>query len=264
MIKSVVFRGSIVYAGPLIYNNYGTENFLKNTIVKLRKWFDGEVIVSTWKGEEEHLHGIDGIDKIVYTDDPGPGPVQHIKRQVLSYINGVKESSGDEILVSRTDISYDEDIFKYLNTLKQNDNSFKVFDERIITGNMMTIFPDNGTEEPSHFRVCDWFQLGNRNDILKWGDIYEMITDVKGICTEQIWSLSVLKKNYDDKININDISNINQYGWDYILNNFRILNMKSTLKSYNNNWSFQPEFLQCYLTEDMYNKKYIEKYKEFK
>ena len=51
----------------------------------------------------------------------------------------------------------------------------------------------------------------------------------------------------------------NQY-WDYILNNYRILNSVSTLNTLNHNWLVQPEFLDCYLTEDMFNEKYIQKY----
>ena len=47
---------------------------------------------------------------------------------------------------------------------------------------------------------------------------------------------------------------------DYLLNNFRILDMKSTLKSLNHNWDFQPEYIPCYITEQMYNEKYISKY----
>jgi hypothetical protein len=264
MKKSVIFRGSVLYAGAASRDI--PKNYLKESVIKLREWFDGEVIVSTWKGQEEHLKGIDGIDKVVLTDDPGPGPVQHIKRQTLSYINGIKESTGDLLMVTRTDISHEVDPFPYLFELKQNDGAFRVFDERIITGNMMTIYPD-GPEYPSHFRICDWFQIGKREDIFKWGDIFGLINNdiiIGNPCTEQIWSLSVLKKYYDDSIDYHNIEPIKKYAWDYLLNNFRILDMKSTLKALNHNWNFQPEYLPCYITEKMYNDVYISKYKELK
>ena len=262
MKKTVIYRGSLSF--PRTYRGtYGqSDNFIKMMIDNLRKWFDGEVIVSTWKGQEKLLIGIDGIDKVILSDDPGPGPVQHIKRQVVSYINGLEASTGDMILVSRSDISFLSDVFHFLDTpLTQNDNSMKIFDNRMIIGNMMSINPDS-MEWPKYFRLGDWIQLGYKDDISKWANILEYINEnLNGLnCTEIIWSISVIKKYlYPDMDYFHHENYYNQY-WDYILNNYRILNSVSTLNTLNHNWLVQPEFLDCYLTEDMFNEKYIQKY----
>ena len=70
------------------------------------------------------------------------------------------------------------------------------------------------------------------------------------------------KSDYDNLIKYNDIGNIKKQSWNYLLNNYTILNMRSTLKAENLNWTFQPEFIPCYITESMYKNKYIEKYEK--
>ena len=88
-------KRSIIYRGSLFFDKR-PEIFIKNSIESARKWFDGEIIVSTWKHQEKYLFGIDGIDKIVLTEDPGSGPIQQMNRQLISYMNGVENSNGDE------------------------------------------------------------------------------------------------------------------------------------------------------------------------
>ena len=47
MKQSIVFRGSICC------DRYRV-NFLKDSVLELRKWFSGKVIVSTWIGQEKN------------------------------------------------------------------------------------------------------------------------------------------------------------------------------------------------------------------
>lgn len=251
--KSIVYRGSVIFPKH-------PKNFLKDSIEGVRKWFDGEIIVSTWKGQESHLININDIDKIILTDDPGFGPIQQINRQVISYTKGIEVSTGDEILVTRTDMCHDINIFDYLYLNTNKNKNLNVFNHKLVTGNMMTISPYSN-EVVRDFRISDWFQCGTKEDIYKWGDIMGVLSleNIYGLeCTEQIWSLCVLKKMFGNDIDLKNISNIKRFSWDYIINNFDIYNTKTTLKTINMNWDFQPEFIDCYLTEKdykiMYNK----------
>ena len=210
--------------------------------------------MSTWEGQEKYLKGINGIDKIVLSADPGPGPVQQINRQIISFKEGLKNTDSDLVLVSRTDVVHKIDVFNFFDIDTKCTNSFKIFEKKITIGNMMSILP-NSTEYPPTFRLGDWFHLGLKKDLEKWANIHELVNseEILGmICTEQIWSLSVIKKYLGLIPSINNYSQINDYCWDYILNNFSIWNTKSDLKTFNMNWTFQPEFLYCYIDRNYY------------
>jgi hypothetical protein len=249
MKNSVIFRGSLVY-------DKHPKNYLKESIKILREWFDGEVIVSTWKHQEKHLIGIDGIDKIVLSEDPREGPIQQLKRQIISYEKGLDVASGNLILVTRTDFIHRKNIFEYHNSLPKFDEKFKILKEKLLIGNMMSINPVSN-ELPNTFRLCDWFQLGNSEDINNWGRVYQTMinSNIDYNCTEKNWFVYFLLKNNVKNIE-NNTYEIDSFYWDYILSNFVIKNTITTLNSHNMNWSFQPEKLDCYLTEEIYNNKY--------
>ena len=109
MKKSIILRGS------LSYDNH-PQSFLSNIVNTIRTWFDGEIIISTWEGQEHNISTSLGIDKIVLTKDPGPGPIQHWKRQVVSAIEGFNASTGDLVLISRPDMLFEKDIFQFIDT----------------------------------------------------------------------------------------------------------------------------------------------------
>lgn len=254
MKQSVVVRGSLSY-------NKHPKNFIELVVNSIRSWFDGELILSTWEGQEKYLNNDLDIDKVVYSSDPGSGPIQHWQRQVVSYQNGLSVSSGDEIMVTRTDMVHKINPFQFLNTFQNSGSDLKVFDNKLVVSNMMTIRPDSN-EYPNTFRVCDWMQVGSREDIFKWSDIlnYILNLDLEKLsemnCTEKLWALSVLKNKYPDIIDIYDSSNIDEFAWDFIVNNFIVLDTKSMLGAINMNWHFQPEYLPCYLDHDTYIKLY--------
>ena len=250
MRKTIIYRGSVVF-------DKHPKNFLKNSIKTLRTWFDGEVIVSTWDNQEKNLIGIDNIDKVIISKDPGEGPIQNFKRQVLSYQKGVESSTGDLILVTRTDVIHNKDIFKYINDCPKFNQNFKVFKNKLLIGNMMSINPLSN-ENPNTFRLSDWFHLGFRSDIENWGDIYDMITNNNTIysCTEKTWFIYFLIKNNIIEITETNTNSIDNLYWDYIISNFIIKNTRSTLNSFNMNWDFQPENLNSYITEKEYMNQY--------
>lgn len=254
MKKSLIIRGSILY-------DKHPENYLESVVKSIRSWFDGEIILSTWEGQEQYLNASLEIDEVVFSTDPGPGPIQHWKRQVISYQNGLEKSSGDVIMVTRSDIIHNKNIFDNLDTFPNSTDDLKVFDKKLVVSNMMTIRPDSD-EFPNCFRICDWIQVGYRNDIYKWSDVLgyvdslnlSKVTDMN--CTETLWFLSVLKNKFGDLINIYDSSNINQYAWEAIVNNFIVIDTKSTMQAVNKNWEFQPEYCPCYVTENLYQELY--------
>lgn len=254
MKKSVVVRGSIAY-------DKHPENFLDSVVNSIRSWFSEELILSTWEGQEKYLKSDHGFDKVVFTPDPGPGPIQHWKRQVISYQKGLEVSEGDLVMVTRSDIIHNADLFPYIDTFENSTDDLKVFDKKIIVSNMMTIRPDSD-EYPNCFRVCDWIQLGHRSDIQKWADVLKSVDSLDTSklnnlnCTETLWFLSVLKNKFGEMIDIYDSSNINHLAWEAIANNFVILDTKTTMKAVNMNWEFQPEYCPCYLSESVYKELY--------
>lgn len=254
--KSIVFRGSVVF-------DKHPKNYLKDSINTVRNWFDGEIVISTWRGQEKHLSDINGIDKVVTLNDPGFGPIQNFKRQILSYNNGLNSCSGEMVLITRTDIIHRTNIFDFIDEDKNHDIRFKVLDKKILVGNMMSISPSSN-EIPNTFRLCDWFHLGYRRDIENWGNILDIVDNSKitYTCTEKTWFIYFLIKNNIFKINTLTTESIDSYYWDYIISNFIIKNTKSTLQSFNMNWQFQPENIESYITEKEYSDQYNFRFKK--
>lgn len=254
MSQSVILRGSLFY-------DKHPENYIERVVNAVRSWFPGELIISTWEGQEEYVTPGLEIDKVIFTPDPGPGPIQHWERQVISYQKGLEASSGQQVMVTRTDMIHNLDPFQYVGTYPNSTDDLKVFDKKLVVSNMMTIRPDSD-EYPNCFRVCDWFQVGYRDDIFKWSDVLDYVKNLDksklnmATCTETLWFLSVLKNKYGDLIDIYDSSNINYLSWEAIVNNFIILDTKSTLKALNLNWLFQPEYCPPYMDEHTYKKLY--------
>ena len=164
-------------------------------------------------------------------------------------------------MVTRTDMIHNINPFQFLNTFQNSGSVLKVFDNKLLVSNMMTIRPDSD-EYPNCFRICDWMQVGSREDIFKWSDVLDHVLnlDTSKIgrlnCTETFWFLSVLKNKYPDFVDIYDSSDINHLAWEAIVNNFIVLDTKSMLGSTNMNWQLQPEYCPCYLDHDTYLKLY--------
>jgi hypothetical protein len=255
MKKSVVIRGKIF-------------PYTQETIDSIRGWFNGEIIISTWECED--ISGLTGYDILIKTPDPGAGPVQQMKRQIVSYREGLKASSGDLLLVTRSDMVHYKDPFKYFGKLQVKNEIYRIFDQRVIIGNMMSIHPDRTcpgeSEQQRLYRLNDWFQIGLKSDLDKWSDVLDIPEKNHNIdiCTEQFWFAGCLKKYFDDSIQLDNLKAYENFLWLAILNNFRILNTKSTLGAINKNWEKQPENLICYLMENEYDKKFLEIYGQFR
>jgi len=260
MKKSIIIRGSISY-------DRHPENFLDKIIESIRSWFTEEIIISTWTNQQRYLtkYVQDNVNKIVYTDDPGEIDnhyLKHFKRQVISYLNGFNESTGDIVMVTRSDILFKKDLFQYVDFYPTSTDCLKVFQKKILVPNMMTIRPDSN-EFPNCFRVCDWYQLGYRSDIFAWANILDSAmsldtSKLNHLCgTETIWFLSVLRNKFGDLVDIyNPSDELKKYAWEAIINNFIVMDMRSSLSSENMNWTFLPEHGTCYFSEDLYKQLY--------
>ena len=259
-MRSVVVRGSIsAPKRPGIY--------VQQCIDSIRTWHTGELILSTWTDQLPAAQGLVGVDRIVYSDDPGEGPVQQLLRQVMSFYNGVNNVSGDEIMVTRTDMLHFRDLFELRNSYpKKTVLNLSAFTEKLLIGNMMTIRP--GAEiDISAYRPGDWFHVGNREDILRMGSVcldiqqldYTLIHAQRErgeICTENLWFRLVLKKYFDNNLSIYDWKLSDQLAMHAIIDNFEVMDTITTMQSLNLNWSFQPQRLGCYFSEEQYNEVY--------
>jgi hypothetical protein len=211
------------------------------------------------------------VDKIILIDDPGPGFTQSFNRQVISFNEGLKHCGGDLIAACRADFELRKNLFNFWDNIPQDNNGImKVFEHRVLTGNMMTIHPEKTNPIDSYFRVSDWLHLGKKKDLEKWAGILEtakfLYHGVKGndyinsneyridsFGTEQVWFISLLNKYLSEKLTLENYMHTDlKLVLFAIINNFYILNTRSTMGAYNLNWDFQPEFHPIYMTECEY------------
>jgi len=258
---SILIRGGISF-------DKRPKSFVQDTIPSIRKWFDGQIVVSTWKGQEEHLSGLEkDVDVVVLSEDPGPGFIQSYNRQLVSYESGLSACTGDLVLACRADFDIKSDPFKYWETVPKKNNGFmQVFEERVIAGNMMTIPPHRAEASVSHFRVSDWLQIGKKKDLQKWASVletskqlYRSASGLNNICTseykteqygsEQVWFISLLHKYVSLNLNLLNYTENSDLAWYSLVNNFWIMNTRSTLDAHNLNWNFQSEFHPWYIRE---------------
>jgi hypothetical protein len=259
-MRSVVIRGGI--ASPKRPGNY-----VQQCIDSIRTWHTGELILSTWSDQIPAAHSLVGVDRIVYCDDPGEGPVQQLMRQVMSFYNGVNSVTGHEVMVTRTDMLHFRDLFGLRNAFpKKSEINLSAFTEKLLIGNMMTIIP--GAEiDISTYRPGDWFHVGNKEDMLRMGSVcldiqqldYKLIHEQRErgeICTENLWFRLVLKKYFDESLSIYDWKLDDKFAMHAIVDNFEVMNTITTLQSVNLNWAFQPQRLGCYFSEEQYKEVY--------
>ena len=268
-MRSVVIRGGIAFS------NHPTP-YIQQVIDSIRSWHTGEVILSTWTDQLPATHNLIGIDKVIYSDDPGPGPVQNFLRQVQSFQSGVSASTGSEILVTRSDICYFRDLFELRNRYpKKTKANLSAFTEKLIIGNMMTIYPRESSKQwgyPLVYRPSDWFHVGNREDITRMGSIFSDLQAMdhsalikrhdavyntqNAICTESLWFKMVLNKYVNPNFDLDDWPD--HLGMNALIDNFEVLNMITTARAINLNWTFQPQRLGCFIKEE----EYLEEYKK--
>lgn len=263
MKTSIVIRGS------------DSSGHTQSVIDSIRSWYDGELVLSSWLNHDTTK--LSGLSFAILNLDPGPGPlfdapdkhVQNAYRQLIAGHEGVKHSSGDIVLVIRSDTTIHDTPFHLFDNLRfsKSTDSFKIFSKKIVIGNMMTINPD-ACHEPAHqrsFRVGDWFHMGDREDMLKYFGSYDFIhngRNPKHIGVEQNWLGAAIKKHYKPDLDLLNLDRYHEFAWDIILNNFRVIDNYTTAKSFclKQQWINQPANHPAYLTQSTYEQKYIQKF----
>lgn len=222
-MNSVVFRG---------IPDQGGSNFT-DILKDLRSWYSGEVVLSTWQGVELSEEVRSMLDTVLELQDPGtledvanPSIVQ-LKRQIYAAREGVRIASGDKVLLTRTDISHKQNLFNLVQENHSGSN-YKVFSGRVIASSIMTIDPDSGygPARDRFFRVCDWFQCGFKEDIVKFTDVLEesQVHKKSGCCMEQLWFLSCFNKFTGYNFHINSIEQHMDCCLEVMVQNFRLIN----------------------------------------
>jgi len=272
-------RNTVLIRGGIAFDKRPT-SFITQTIPNMRNWFDGELVVCTWKGQEQYIEGLEKlIDKVIFVDDPMLGFIQSFNRQLVSYEEGLKHCSGDLVMVCRADFDVLQNPFGLWDTIPQQNNGLmRVFENRVIAGNMMTIHPKKTDSQTSFFRISDWLQIGKKTDLQKWAGIlntakslYKQATGLDSINTheyktesygsEQVWMISLIHQYLTREITLQNYTTFPiELVWAAIVNNFYIMNTRSTLHAHNLNWNFQPEFHPWYMTEEEYKTVFSEFY----
>jgi hypothetical protein len=92
MKKTILLRGRIADDLNLKSRSFGIRlNHINETIDSIREWFDGEIILATWNGQEKYIDKINKINKLILLDEPKEGPVGNLKRQVYALNEGLKK-----------------------------------------------------------------------------------------------------------------------------------------------------------------------------
>lgn len=195
----------------------------QEVINTIRKWFDGELIISTWDNETT-LFG--GVDKYVYSKDPGGGPVQNVYRQICSSYAGIKNASNPIILRTRADIAFTKNPFRFIDKHRKNNGELQIFGSRIIYGSVNT-FNHAGSVNARLFSPSDMWQCGHYSDMCKLSDL--SLEDLNkhisyDMCAEQAWFLTAINKFSQNKFTTERTEENIKASYVSFINNLCIIN----------------------------------------
>ncbi len=218
-MNSVVFRGLTTEI-----SNY-KDGF--NSVLKtLRKWHDGEVIVSTWQDDPLDFD-TKMIDTLVLSEDPGTtgnvfgwqndkemqnwpekGGANHVNtiRQLTLASSGVKVATGKKTLLTRTDIKHGKNLF---DIHEQDNQTNAAMGSRIAIPCIGTMWPDfknvkkrflrrrpksakvkfSKRETSCLFHFSDLYACGDTVDIKNWAS-----QEVKANVIANIWTCRAIEQ----------------------------------------------------------------------
>ena len=212
----------------LVFRGIPDKRVFEEAVAAARKWHDGEIILSTWEGAEEAIDA-SIVDKLILTRDPGPlkeyrnPSLIHATRQIVAAHHGVREATGTNTLLLRTDCIPHSSLFKFIEERSAGD--CHLFKNKMVCGNIMTIHPDYRGFPPHEiiWRVGDWFQCGTTEDVYRFTDIVDEFEKHKntGYGLEQIWVYSCFTKFKPECVS-------GKNWWEHLVGNFKIIDNEST------------------------------------
>ena len=178
---------SIVIQGPVSGTSREPNKYTKECLATSRKFFpDAEIVFSTWEGE--NISGLEynqlvvskapKLEKCLYED-----MTEHflsINHLLLSSQKGLNVTTRPYVIKMRSDMAIKsnkclEFIGKYTD-YDQNSLQWKVFTQRLIT---LPQLNPNRVEQWFPYSICDWIQIGLREDVINLYDV--PFVDIDGI-----------------------------------------------------------------------------------
>jgi len=206
----------------IIFQGAWTGDCRKEYILSVKNWYSGPIIFSTWESEKAKIPFIDNL-YLLPLKDPGPGPIQNLKRQVI----GLKEAldrfvDDDELVLKlRSDMS-----------CPTNPNNFykaevccdmftrKVGISRIMTRDPVT-FP---------WFISDWIWLGLGRDLKRIASIDFDDIKIVSNSTEATWAKKLHSLYSKSKTPV-----------EFVTNNYQVLNITSDIGMECAHYRGQPE-----------------------
>jgi hypothetical protein len=275
------FDLSIVVQGPINHNisNAGTHcidrelTVSQHVLLNLRNHFkNAEIILSTWEGSD--VSKLE-FDRVVLNQDPGAYICDdehqiylNLNRQLVSTVAGLRLVERKYVLKIRSDMLFiNSNCLSYWNKYNSRNDRYKLLKERVVITTVTSRNPRTYDRFP-HF-PCDWFYLGNTEEVLDIFDIpltdepsfsrwyenhpmpenYATRTDLAKYPPESyIWSSFIKKKislNFDY---YSDISNNNIEVSEFIFANNLVLCTPSQLGFLSLKYDWKIDFVQCRYT----------------
>lgn len=175
---------------------------------------NGEIVFSTWAGEQVPQLVEEMCDCIVQVKDPGElkAHAHNYKRRIVGINAGLEAASGEKIVQCRSDIFFTSSRFiDFLYVNMPRIPSISSFKERILIGNVNTCNPfgPNGAWTTQSFGYCDWFFAGEADDIrnlfnTSYPEQLETNKNEFGylLSPEQMLAISAFERNQRFKVDI--------------------------------------------------------------
>lgn len=173
---------TIIIQGSTLVEYHG-KRCIYYSVESVKRTLPGaKIIISTWEGE--NIPDDIVVDKIIYNNDPGfktrngkpNGKPNNVNRQIVSTLNGLKQTSTKYAMKLRSDfILTSKNFIKYFDIFQEFNKEYQIFEKRIIC-------PMTGTRKPRAknynlpFHIADFATFGLTKDLVRLYDI-PLVTD---------------------------------------------------------------------------------------
>jgi len=166
----------------VLFQGAWTKDCTPEVVSSVRKWHKGVVLFSTWVGQE-----IPSMDaEVLYLPDPGSGPVQNFKRQVVGLQKPLSFINDDELVLKlRSDMTCPKNPLDFYTPEVCED----MFESKVGVSRIMT-------RDPKRFPwyISDWVWLGKAKDLKKIASVNPDDAEIVDSSTEATWAKDLNKK----------------------------------------------------------------------